>query len=379
MTSNNNKILNRKRERSFEGSGLFYDGKDITSLLLGDPDHLSPADQILVTECYSHFGRDLFEKLALDNKIVPFVAHVFMALECDKDFWKVKHEFFVKRNLKIKSLLDAIFDEMKEFSCESLTLTENFAVVLAAESCIGCFCSGDVDLSADLVERDSIIGLLNKFGFTSKDQPQVMGEYSGQSMQFFNPEAIDVGFWVNVIWKPVTRAFLVQDKYDVRLSKDRLLARTLGKSSIRILDDTSLLYFCALHISAGHYFTLTPGLRLFVDIDRLARSPRIDWDNIVKWELEDNAGIRISMMMYLVAKVFNTPIPEKVYSKALQSRRNQWFLKYLYNSEINQIQGNSSIFRRLYVELVSDNKNIVINFISRVFQVIRLKVSIYKL
>jgi hypothetical protein len=379
MTSNNNKILKRKRERSFEGSGLFYDGKDITSLLLGDPDHLSPADRILVTECYSHFGRDLFEKLALDNKIVPFVAHVFMALECDKDFWKVKHEFFVKRNLKIKSLLDAIFDEMKEFSCESLTLTENFAVVLAAESCIGCFCSGDVDLSADLAERDAIIGLLNKFAFTSKDQPQVMGEYSGQSMQFFNPEAIDVGFWVNVIWKPVTRAFLVQDKYDVRLARDRLLAASTAGSSIRILDDTSLLYFCALHISAGHYFTMNPGLRLYVDIDRIARSPNIDWDCIIAWEHEDDAGIRISVALYLCQRLFNTPIPDRVYSDMLNSRRNQRFLKYLYNSEINQIQGNSGIFRRLYVELVSDNKNIVTNFISRVFQVIRLKISIYKL
>ena len=246
MTSNNNQLLKRKREKSFEGSGLLYDGKDITSLLLGDPDHLSPADRILLTECYSHFGLDLFEKLALDNKIGPFVAHVFMALGCDKDFWQIKHEFFVKRNLKIKSLLDAIFDEMKAFSCESLTLTENFAVVLATESCIGCFCSGDVDLSADLAERDAIIGLLKKFSFTSKDQPQVMGEYFGQSMQFFNPEAIDVGFWINVIWRPVTRAFLVQDKYDVRLARDRLLATAKAGSSIRILDDTSLLYFCAL-------------------------------------------------------------------------------------------------------------------------------------
>ena len=212
------------------------------------------------------------------------------------------------------------------------------------------------------------------FSFESKDQPSQISEYSGQSMQFYSHEAIDRGFWINVIWKPVTRAFLVQDKYDVRLSKDRLLARTLGKSSIRILDDTSLLYFCALHISAGHYFTLTPGLRLFVDIDRLARSPRIDWDNIVKWELEDNAGIRISMMMYLVAKVFNTPIPEKVYSKALQSRRNRRFARYLLNRNTNEVQSNSSRLRRLYVELASDDKNLVTNFLIRFLRLVMSRI-----
>jgi hypothetical protein len=374
MNGNASPILNRKREIQTEGAGVVYEGKNLTSLLLRQSETLSDEERIFLVECYTHYGRDFFEKNTSDNKIIPFAAHVLIDLECDVDFWREKHNFYVKRNQAIKDLLESIFATMSDFQCESVTLTENFAVLLATNTCIGCFSSGDVDLSADISERGKIVDWFRSFNFLSNDPPQSIREYSGQSMQFFNPDSIDGGFWINVIWKPVTRAFLVQDKYDVRLSKDRLLARTLGKSSIRILDDTSLLYFCALHISAGHYFTLTPGLRLFVDIDRLARSPRIDWDNIVKWELEDNAGIRISMMMYLVAKVFNTPIPEKVYSKALQSRRNRRFARYLLNRNTNEVQSNSSRLRRLYVELASDDKNLVTNFLIRFLRLVMSRI-----
>lgn len=374
MNGNASPILNRKREIQTEGAGVVYEGKNLTSLLLRQSETLSEEERIFLVECYTHYGRDFFEKNTCDNKIIPFAAHVLIDLECDVDFWRKKHNFYVKRNQAIKDLLESIFATMSDFQCESVTLTENFAVLLATNACIGCFSSGDVDLSADISERGKIIDWFKSFNFLSNDPPQSIGEYSGQSMQFFNPDSIDGGFWINVIWKPVTRAFLVQDKYDVRLSKDRLLARTLGKSSIRILDDTSLLYFCALHISAGHYFTLTPGLRLFVDIDRLARSPKIDWDNIVKWELEDNAGIRISMMMYLVAEVFDTPIPEKVYSKALQSRRNRRFARYLLNRNTNEVQSNSSRLRRLYIELASDDKNLVTNFLIRFLRLVMSRI-----
>jgi hypothetical protein len=158
----------------------------------------------------------------------------------------------------------------------------------------------------------------------------------------------------------------VQDKYEVRLNRDRLSAKKHGDSNIRILDDSSLLYFCALHSSAGHYFTLSPGLRLFVDIDRLARKCNIRWGDILNWEVEDKAGIRISMALYLANKVFKTPIPAEVLLRIESRSANRKLFRYLFDSKTNQIQGKSSKLRRLYIELASDNKNLVINFVRRI-------------
>jgi hypothetical protein len=365
--------LTRIKNTETEAPELLFNGQDLTPLLLVDPNSLDESDKINLRQCYKQYGRIYIEKLVHDAKIIPFAAHVFINIDCDKDFWKPKHDVFLKRNNEIKALLNSIFIKLKDYECRSLTLTENFAVVLTSDLCIACFCSGDVDLSADINEKDSIIACLNSLNYFSKEQPDKISEYSGQSMMFHNKDIIKGGFWVNVIWKPVTRAFLVQDNYEKRLFRDRLGAKLIPGTEIRVLDDTSLMYFCALHIASGHYYTLTPGIRLYVDIDRLARNKKIDWDKIINWSDEDNAGIRISMVLCISNRVLKTPIPKKVYDNVFINRRNRKLLNYLITPKSFKLQNKSSKLRRLYVELASDNKNLIINFFDRVIKKIIFK------
>jgi hypothetical protein len=367
-TIDNSLIRKRAKSKISRTFNISYQDRDIASLLVRDANSLTVEEKNNIKSFYADQGFDKVKTAITDNQIVPFSAHIFMTLDCDQEYWHKVHSSFIERNIKIISLLDSVFTKMREYECKSLTLTENFAVVLSSNSCIGCFSSGDVDLSADINDMNKIVSGLDDLGFYSKQQPKSIGEYSGQSMQFYNGSVIDNGFWINVIWKPVTRAFLIQDKYDTRLANDRLAAKLVPNTQIRVLNDTSLMYFCALHIAAGHYYTLTPGLRLYVDIDRLARGCNIDWDDILKWAEEDNAGIRIAVIMYLSCKVFKTPIPKKVYEKALKNNRNANFIRYLYNSETNQIQEKSSKLRRLYVELASDDKSLICALMSRIMK-----------
>lgn len=359
--------LTRVRKSANESFEVAYQGQNIIPLLLREFESLSAEERDLILKYYSEYSTEHIFAMAKGNKIIPFVADVFIKLGCDTEYWLPHYDFYLRRNSKLKQLLDSIFRNLKAHNCKSVVLTENFGALLASHGNLACFCSGDVDLAADISEKENIVNCLRDFEFHSKDQPSRIGEYSGQSMQFYSDEAIDGGFWINVVWKPVTRAFLIQSKYEARLKRDRLLAKEYDETYIRILENTSLLYFCALHSSAGHYFTLTPGLRLFVDIDRVAREPNIHWQDILDWEVEDEAGIRISMALYLTHKVFKTPIPEPILLKIESNIANNKLLGYLYNSQTNQIQSKSSVFRRLYVELASDNRNLVINLFSRIF------------
>ncbi len=375
-TIDNSLIRKRAKSKISRTFNISYQDRDIASLLVRDANSLTVEEKNNIKSFYADQGFDKVRNAITDNQIVPFSAHIFMTLDCDREYWHKAHYSFIKRNKRIISLLDLVFTKMREYECKSLTLTENFAVVLSSNSCIGCFSSGDVDLSADISDMNKIVSGLNDLGFYSKQQPKSIGEYSGQSMQFYNGSAIDNGFWINVIWKPVTRAFLIQDKYDTRLANDRLTAKLVPNTQIRVLNDTSLMYFCALHIAAGHYYTLAPGLRLYVDIDRLARGCNIDWDDILKWAEKDDAGIRIAVVMYLSHKLFKTPIPKRVFEKALKNNRNTRFIDYLYDSESGQIQGKSSRLRRLYVELVSDDKNLLFNFLIRFFKLLFQKIKL---
>tara|TARA_B100000427_G_C15489580_1_gene586908 strand:+ start:502 stop:1644 length:1143 start_codon:yes stop_codon:yes gene_type:complete len=378
MSADQDTYLARVRENPEDGGVFIYQGKDITSLLIKDPSSLSEEEVKQLRECYSVYGRNFFYKVATEYKIIPFVAHILITLECDIPYWEEEHDLFVKRNTLLIELLERIFDSVSKFSCHSLTLTENLGAVLASDSCVGCFCSGDIDLSADINEINEIISLMKSFNFKAKEQPTSIGEYSGQSMQFFNPEITEKGFWINVIWKPVTRAFLIQDRYELRLSKDRLDAPKKDNSHIRILEDTSLLYFCALHISAGHYFTLNPGLRLYVDIDRIVRNCAIDWDELKKWEIEDKAGIRISLVLYLSKRLLDTPVPATFFEHLYKHKRNRRLIDYLYDNNKNTIQAKSSLLRRLYIELLSDNKVLLVNLIYRSIQLIISKIPFFR-
>lgn len=372
--SNPQKFIRKKKLPTFNNPS-YNNHNQLINLLVRECDSLHPHEKDFINKSYKNLGREFVEKMAADNQITPFAAHILSSLDHDTEYWKKKHTQFILRNTAIKSLIDTVFVAFKQYNCSSVTLTENFAVVLSTNSCIGCFCSGDVDLSADIAEQKLITECLNSIGFNSNDQPRLIGEYSGQSMQFFNKNVLKKGFWINVIWKPVTRAFLVQDKYEKRLSVDRLNAVLVPGTSIRVLDDDSLMYFCALHISAGHYFTMTPGLRLYIDIDRLARAKTISWKKILEWENQDNAGIRISTTLYLSSKLLKTPIPDAAYKKSFKNFRNRILVQYLIDKKTNQIQNKSSLLRRLYIELASDNRNILVNFFSRFFSFLLIKIN----
>jgi len=363
----------RIRKQDTEIVKMFYHGKDITSLLIRIPETLTEEEQQLLKQFYSLNGREFVENGVTKNKILPFAANVLMKIDCDKGYWSTKHDMFVKRNKEIKNLLESVFLKMDDIGCQSLTVVENFAALLRSNSCLGCFCSGDVDLSADIREKEMIISCLKSMNFLY-DFPSVNGQVnSDQISMFFNNDVISGGFWINILWQPITRSFLLQDKYNARLSNDRIQSRFIEGTKIRVLNETSLMYFCALHIASGHYYTVSPGLRLYVDIDRLARGCRINWDELLTWSQEDAAGIRVAVVLYLSNKLLKTPIPHKVYQKALKNKRNNRLINYLINTKTNEIQNKGDKFRKLYVDLASDDKNLVYAFITKIVNLFQFK------
>ena len=373
MNSNPEILMVQKRLSDDDKTGrtLVHNGVNIIALLMSDIRTLDEKDRLVLKQSYRHYGRDWIYDLVKDNKIIPFAAYSLSSIECDKVFWDSIYSKFLKKNEAVREIVHSIFMELEHYDCKSLTLTENFAVVLSSQMPLGCFCSGDVDLSADIAEKDAISACLNSLGFHSKTQDEKIGEYTGQSLMFYNQDVIDGGFWINVVWVPVTRAFLEQEKYNIRLSQDRRAAKTLSASKIRILEDTSLMYFCALHIGSGHYFTLSPGIRLYVDIDRLARTGHIDWPKLLEWARIDSAGIRISMVLCICHKLFRTPIPERQFSAITRSKRNRILLNYLIKPDTLELQSNSSFLRRLLIEILSDDRWLLINVFVRPIKLIQ--------
>tara|TARA_B110000014_G_C20056754_1_gene550069 strand:- start:57 stop:1112 length:1056 start_codon:yes stop_codon:yes gene_type:complete len=342
---------------------LIYRGKNILPFLLRWPESLNNNEIDFIKQFYNDYSIPFIKELVLKENIVPFASHIFIFLKCDESYWKKEHDLFLKRNTIIKSTLDSIFNKSNSAGIKSLTLTENFASLLLSKSCLGCFSSGDVDLSADISEKDKIILCMKSVRFFVDKRKKSSSITEKQCTMFYNDSIIDSGLWINVVWVSVTRSFLDQKKFNTRLYSSRLNPTIIDNTDIRVLSPTSLLYFCALHIAAGHYYTLSPGIRLYVDIDRLVLNFKINWDQIIKWEKEDNSGIRISMVLFLCKNLLKTKIPNKVFKKILDDSAE--LKSYLYNPKSMMIQKNGGRINRLYVELASKSRNLVTFLIER--------------
>ena len=331
--------------------------------LLRMPESLNNDDINFIKQFYNDHSISFIKKLVLKENIIPFASHIFIFLKCDESYWKKEHDLFLKRNKKIKLTLDSIFNTSNTAGIKSLTLTENFASLLLSKSCLGCFSSGDIDLSADISEKNKIISCMKSIGFFVDKRKKSSSIAEKQCTMFYNDSIIDSGLWINVVWVLVTRFFLDQKKFNARLYYSRLNPTIIDNTYIRVLPPTSLLYFCALHIAAGHYYTLSPGIRLYVDIDRLVSNFKINWDDIIKWEKEDNSEIRISMVLCLCKNLLKTKIPNRVFKKI--SDDSAELKTYLYNPKSMTIQKNGNKINRLYVELASKRTNLLLFLIGR--------------
>lgn len=337
-----------------------------TMLLLRLPESLSMDEKEYIKAFYTIYGRIHVESIALQNKIIPFAAHVLMHVRCDSDYWKGKHDYWQKRNRIIKEMLEKLYLAFTRNNVKSTCLVENFATVLRSDSCIACFCSGDVDISADLNERIQISKSLEELNFSPDKKSDQSKTNSNQVSIFYNNELIAEGFRINVMWQPIARSFLVQEEYDVRFSKERLKATTINESNIRALNTTALMYYNILHIALGHYYTLSPGIRLYVDIDRLARTNEVNWEELLKWTIEDHSRIRTAIVLQLSFDILKTPIPKGLFQKMYRNRRCMNMIRYLYNKDNNEFLKKGDRLHRLYVELNSNDCNLVLGLIQMI-------------
>lgn len=327
-------------------------------LLMRMPETLSKSETASIKDYYDEKGKDAVLRLVTQNRLIPFAAHVLSYEDCDKKYWDQIHKNFIERNKKITLVLEDIFSDLVKKDCKSLCVTENFGSVLRSDYCLGCFCSGDVDLSADVFDIQIIEAILQDHGFI-KDNRKNHKALKDQVSMYYNNKMIDGMFWLQITWVAISRSFLVQSKYEMRLKNERLLATCVNNTSIRVLNPNALMYFCALHIASGHYYTLSPGIRLYVDIDRLAYSHQIDYDKLMNWSEEDGAGIRIGMVLVISKILYHVRIPDSIYLQIFGNKVNSRLAAYLYNEKTCQIQTKDKKWNRLYIELASENTGII--------------------
>ena len=183
---------------------------------------------------------------------------------------------------------------------------------LMSDACIGCFSSGDVDLYCYGIDLNKLDIIMEAKGFTWDHRHKRKKSFA---KEYKSTDALGEEFWFNFQWKPMTRK--KTHLYDQRYILNRYIKffnniQYYKDTHIRYFSPDESMYLNIIHIASGHYYILSPGIRLYADIDRPARYCIINWDKIKTWVNEDQLGLRSDIVLELARLQLKSPIPTDV-------------------------------------------------------------------
>lgn len=335
--------------------------KYIWDIFLKPVESLSKKEKDTIKDYYYQYSQKVILSKAEEQKMIPFVSSVLCSLNIDREFWKDYSEYYSKRNQAIIRMLDDVFGSFSTNKCISPCVTENFGSLLLSDYHIECFCSGDVDISSDISEKEKIDKTLVDMGFTLVKRKEYRNEIAQD--EYKCPDHYIDNFYLNIVYQPVIREkayTLDQRLVDSWLKTQRLSAVRYHGTMIKILEKEAMLIHCLYHISAGHYYTASPGTKLLVDIDRIIRFTNIDWNKIWTTSVRLKIEKRIELGLLLAEGVLETPnIKYGLYMP--QKRQKKLLYKHLYRSidgTMKEIEPSNNI-ERLYIDTFSDRGSII--------------------
>ena len=339
----------------------------IVHLLLREKEALTDQEIDKIKSLYGQYGREEFETVVKSEKSIrPFASLLLSQIDCDSEYWYAVHKEYVVRNTAVLDLVDGVFKTYYEKGGKTLVVVENFGALLSSGISIGCFASNDVDVSASKKEKSFLIEVFFELGFTLGQRGSHPMD-NNQISTFYNPNAMGgKGWWINVMWTTTSRAYLVRQKrYDNRFEIERLHPEIHKDTAIRILRPDAMVYYCALHIAIEHFFSASPGMCLYCDVDRVIRHRNVDWDDIARWAKEDRAGNRISLIMDVCNYCLSAPIPLEKFGRESKVYKR---LKSLVVDEANHgLSPQLGKLKRLQIELMADDKPVIYSLLSRIF------------
>jgi len=346
------------------------DIRTILPYLLRVPEILNEDEKSLVKKVYVEMGRDAVDNaLKKEKQSRPFASEVLSLCGCDATYWNTVHDEYVQRNTAIVEILQSVFKTFHEKGGNTLNVYENFGAVLSSGLTIGNFASGDVDFTVEDGEAQIAIESLHENGYYEEDRADHIKPSDQLVTPFFNPTALDgKGYWLNIMWKPIARDFMLkQRKYKERLSKlRRMELDTYEATEIKLLPPTAMVYFNALHFACEHHYSASPGMALCCDMDRVIRTREIDWDALVRWSKEDNAGLRLRLALDICHYFLKTEVPLEKFGEPSKYYRKLW--NRIVDEKHNYLISQDGKLNRLITELLSDDMSIPVSLFSRIWR-----------
>ena len=310
---------------------------------------LTEEEKLYVINNYSLENAANLKETLTTKKVRPVVGKMMLGLGVDVEYWEKEYNFFLNRNKAVIEEIDRVFGELQKNGVSKIFAYENFGALLSSGTDVALYTSGDVDLYADIDQKDKIVEIMGTLGY--KPTQDIYHERNIMT-EFLKEGGV---IRVNVDWIIIRRMM-----FPINVSLDGVLdwniLRLYGDTNIQIPSKEALLYLCLLRI-AVHGFSRSPDVRLYIDIQNCA-CVNPDWDQMIKWAKRDNMLTKVVAVAYIAHHLNGVTVPESVLRMAEEDRFAQIIIEKCYDSKNRTLRYDPAGMELFRVEAASDNRSL---------------------
>lgn len=265
----------------------------------------------------------LCKKHELDGVVA---SHILEAQLCElPDYWKKDYLKEKERLEFLKTKAEQICTEMKENGIPMIILKNGGIMEDIISDAAACPME-DID---SFIQKDNFLKaheiLLNngfEFKFRSDYEKEDLKEaFADGSTEYFIPMPEGEKMWFELSYRAISGRWIRPDKEP---NTEELFSRFYyaDNTNVGILSPEDNLLQVCIH-TAKHSYVRSPGLRLHLDVERIVRHKKIDWNVFVERVKQAHVKTSTYYSLLIPSVLFKTPIPKKVLSTLEPSRRKK--------------------------------------------------------
>lgn len=256
-------------------------------------------------------------EFARKNQVAEIVGDVLAQKAGDLAFsgaWQDAHNHTKDLLIAYLAELDLIAGRLAEKNIFLVAL-KNGGIARGIYPCPGCCPMGDLDT---LVEKkyfrqahQILLDAGFKFEFRSHfEKAEVDAAEASGGAEYWKTLPNGEKLWFELQWRPVAGRWIRPDQEP---ATEELMAHSIsipGTAARLLSPEDNLLQVC-LH-TAKHTYVRAPGFRLHLDVERIVRGQKVDWDIFLGRVKSLQVKSAVYFSLAIPKEVFDTPIPDYV-------------------------------------------------------------------
>lgn len=307
----------------------------------------------------------------MDTIIYPNLIRLF-----DGSLPEIWHINYVETKRRISFMIEKLKEVAENFYIAGIPIValKNGGIAVAMIDDMAKCPMGDIDTLVNKKDFIKAHNILLEMGFKFKFRSEfefedLQSAFNDGGTEYLFTDSNGNDMWFEMSWRPMSGRWIRLDKEPkaYELINNSMYS---NNSKVRVLSPVDNLLQVAVH-TAKHSYVREPGFRLHLDVERVVKLNKIDWDIFGKKVNDVGVKTAVYYSLLIPAQLFGTPIPKKVFQQIKPNIFKHFMISYylkkaklLHPVEKKFTRLNFIIFQFLLYDKITDIFKVILPSIS---------------